>query len=194
MKQSSLKSAFVKIVSPNAGDSSAVPVPTPTPLKDEPIELSPLIEDLLEQLSAFDQDALEPSENGAGRPTRMNSKTVRTIMEAIVIGATYKDACESVGIWHNTLLTWAKKGETEPESKYGVFNEVLNATNGLCAVRYTKILHTAANKDDAKYALEWLKRRKRNDWGDNTDLTTNNEKVEFIVTYVNGVVAPMEPS
>jgi len=48
-------------------------------------------------------------------------------------------------------------------------------------VNMTRMIQQAAANRDWKAALEWLKRRRRADWGDNVDFTSGGEKVKAYV-------------
>lgn len=191
LKRSRFGTMITAIVNPSA----ELPMDEPVTLSDstatgdglvvEPldfVELAPVLLDLLDELARL----LAKEKPAIGRPSKLTVDNVRTLVTAIVIGATYKDACESVGIWHETFLQWIRESDADTSgkrTKYDVFSELVKQANGICAVRYTQILSAAAETQDAKYALEWLKRRRKVDWGDNVDLTSKEEKIEFIVKY-----------
>lgn len=112
------------------------------------------------------------------RPSKLTPETHAVIVDAILHGATYKDAAEAAGVEYNTFNEWMKKGVDSKSGAYREFNEAVGVANAQCAVNFTRVIQTAAAKGDAKFALEWLKRRRRADWGDNVDVTTNNQPLE----------------
>ena len=115
------------------------------------------------------------------RPSKLTPETQTVIVDAILHGCTYKDAAEAAGIEYNTFNEWMKKGEEAKSGAYREFNEAVKVANAQCAVNFTRIIQTAAAKGDAKYALEWLKRRRRAEWGDNVDVTTGGEMVKAYI-------------
>lgn len=114
------------------------------------------------------------------RPSKLTPETQNTIVEAILHGCTYKDAAEAAGVHYDTFNEWMKAGTENKRGKFFEFSEAVQAANAQCAVNFTRVIQTAAAKGDAKYALEWLKRRRRSEWGDNVDVTTGGEKVTAI--------------
>ncbi len=115
------------------------------------------------------------------RPSKLTPETQNTIVDAILHGCTYKDAAEAAGVEYNTFNEWMKKGATSKSGQYREFNEAVQVANAQCAVNFTRVIQTAAAKGDAKYALEWLKRRRRAEWGDNVDVTSGGKEVERVV-------------
>jgi len=93
---------------------------------------------------------------------------------------TCKDAAEAAGVHYDTFNEWMKAGKEATRGRLFEFSEAVQAANAQCAVNFTRVIQTAAAKGDAKYALEWLKRRRRAEWGDNVDVTTGNEKITAI--------------
>lgn len=116
------------------------------------------------------------------RPSKLTPEAQAAIVDAVLHGCTYKDAAEAAGVEYNTFNEWMKKGSEGKSGAYREFNEAVQKANAQCAVNFTRIIQTAAAKGDAKYALEWLKRRRRSEWGDNVDVTTGNEKLPSVTT------------
>lgn len=115
------------------------------------------------------------------RPSKLNPETADKIIDAILHGCTYKDACEAAGIWFTTFNDWMKQGEEATSGKYYEFNHRVQAANAQCAVNFTRVIQSAAAKGDAKYALEWMKRRRRAEWGDNVDVTSEGKTLKGYV-------------
>ena len=111
------------------------------------------------------------------RPSKLTPETQTVIVDAILHGATYKDASEAAGIEYNTFNEWMKKGAEAKSGAYREFNEAVGVANAQCAVNFTRIIQSAAAKGDAKFALEWLKRRRRAEWGDSVDVTSGGERI-----------------
>lgn len=128
-----------------------------------------------------------------GRPSKLTPETQAAIVDAILHGCTYSDAAGAAGVDYNTFNEWRKKGEASTSGKYREFNEAIDRANAQCAANFTRIIQTAAAKGDWKAALEWLKRRRRNEWGDNLDVTTNNEKIEIRPFVYDHSIARLAP-
>jgi len=118
------------------------------------------------------------------RPSKLTPEAQAAIVEAVLHGCTYKDASEAAGVSYETFNEWMKAGRENKRGKFSEFSELVDKANAKCAVNFTRVIQTAAAKGDAKYALEWLKRRRRSEWGDNVDVTSNNEKIQQTVIYI----------
>lgn len=106
------------------------------------------------------------------RPSKLTPESHAVIVDAILHGSTYKDAAESAGVDYNTFNEWMKKGAEAKSGTYREFNEAVSIANAECAKNMVRVIQSAAAKGDWKAALEWLKRRRRSDWGDNVDVTS----------------------
>ena len=111
------------------------------------------------------------------RPSKLTPEVQEVIVDAILHGSTYKDAAESAGVQYNTFNEWMKKGEAAKTGQYREFNDSVSVANAECARNMVRVIQSAAAKGDWKAALEWLKRRRREDWGDGLDLTSLGEKI-----------------
>ena len=124
------------------------------------------------------------------RPSKLTPEAQAAIVDAILHGCTYKDAAEAAGIEYNTFNEWMKKGEQSTSGKYREFNDAVSKANAQCAINFTRVIQSKAALGDWKAALEWLKRRRRSEWGDAVDLTSNNERIEFVIQSVPNSVPP----
>jgi len=113
------------------------------------------------------------------RPSKLTPEAQAAIVDAVLHGCTYKDAAEAAGVDYNTFNEWMKKGAEGKSGTYREFNEAVSKANAECAVNFTRVIQTAAAKGDAKYALEWLKRRRRSEWGDNVDFTSDGKAIQI---------------
>ena len=113
------------------------------------------------------------------RPSKLTPETQSTIVDAILHGATYKDAAEAAGVSYASFNAWMDEGRNAKSGKFLKFLEAVEIANAKCAVNFTRVIQSAAAKGDAKFALEWLKRRRRADWGDNIDLTTQGKSLNW---------------
>lgn len=114
------------------------------------------------------------------RPSKLTKEIIELIAGSVLYGCSYQDSCEAVGIDYTTFRKWMQKGENSRSGDYFELFDKVTKANAQCAVNFTRVIQTAAAKGDAKYALEWLKRRRRAEWGDNVDFTSGNEKITAI--------------
>lgn len=95
-----------------------------------------------------------------GRPTKANQERMEAICAMLEIGATRKDTANANGINYTTFLDWL--------GRFPEFSNAVETSEGVIAARMTARLYSEATKEggDWKASLEWLKRRRRDDWGD----------------------------
>ena len=96
------------------------------------------------------------------RPTKYDEAKAEKLSTLLRGGCTKRDAAGSIGVSEDTLARWIRNN--------AVFAEQVRAAESLCAVKMTAKI-TAAAETDWKAALEWLKRRRRDEWGDNLNLS-----------------------
>lgn len=116
-----------------------------------------------------------------GRPSKLTPEAQAAIVDAVLHGCTYSDAAEAAGVDYQTFNNWMLTGKDKKSGKYFEFFEAVNKANAECAKNFTRVIQSAAAKGDWKAALEWLKRRRRPEWGDNVDVTSGNERIEFVI-------------
>ena len=104
------------------------------------------------------------------RPSKLTEETHAVIVDAILHGATYKDAAEAAGIWYETFNEWMQRGERENSGKYFQFNHDVRQSEAQCRLNMTRVIQSAAAKGDWKAAEAYLKRRDRANWGDNIEM------------------------
>ena len=109
------------------------------------------------------------------RPTKLTPEVHAAIVEMILHGSTKKDAAEAAGVHYDTFNEWMKKGEEAKKGMYSEFSEAIKRAEAQCSVNYDRVIQTAAAKGDWKAALEWKRRRRREDWGDNIDITSESK-------------------
>lgn len=113
----------------------------------------------------------------AGRPSKLTPDTIKTLTDAIGLGASYVDACGAAGIDYSTFAAWIKKGREAKKGEYFDFLEVVRAEEAAATLRHLAVINNAAAKGDWKASLEWLRRRRRADWGDNVDVTSGGKEL-----------------
>jgi hypothetical protein len=112
-----------------------------------------------------------------GRPTKYTEEKMAAICTRLRAGCTRKDSAESVGTHYQTLWDWM---QADPAVR-----ERVERAEAECAVEMTALLMQAA-RVDAKFALEWLKRRRRDEWGDNLSLSRLSD--EDVIALAEGRV------
>lgn len=100
------------------------------------------------------------------RPTKYTEEKANHLAALLKGGCTRKDAAGSIGIDYHTLLDWLERRPA--------FADLVEKSESFCAVNMTTIL-TKAAKDDPRWALEWLKRRRPDEWSDAVKLAHSGE-------------------
>jgi len=115
-----------------------------------------------------------------GRPTKLTPKVVDALCENIEVGAGYADAAHAAGIANSTLSYWRNAGEeinervqaegdqgaglSQDELRLWDFWKRFRAAEAQGAVNCATMVYNAAMKDPDK-ALQWLERRRPEEWG-----------------------------
>ena len=111
------------------------------------------------------------------RPSKLTPETQAAIVDAILHGATYKDAAEAAGVWYTTFNEWMQRGEAAKVGQYYEFNHAVRKAEAQCRLNMTRVIQSAAAKGDWKAAEAYLRRRDRVNWGDNVDVTSGGEAI-----------------
>ena len=128
-----------------------------------------------------------------GRPSKLTPETIKTLTDAIGLGASYVDACGAAGISYSLFAEWMKKGREHKKGEFVDFLEAVKAEEAAATLRHLAVINNAAAKGDWKASLEWLKRRRRTEWGDSVALTDpDGKKFELIVKYEDANDKPPE--
>lgn len=114
----------------------------------------------------------------AGRPSKLTPEVIQTLTSAIGLGASYVDACEAARISYSLFAEWMKKGREQKKGEYADFLEAIKAEEAAATLRHLAVINNAAAKGDWKASLEWLKRRRRGEWGDNVDVTSGGAPLQ----------------
>ena len=116
------------------------------------------------------------------RPSKLTPEVQETIVKAIGLGASYADAAHAAGVSYETFNEWMKAGATAKTGRFLQFSEAVRKEEADAALRHLAVINNAAAKGDWKASLEWLRRRRRQDWGDSVDVTSGGDKVQINVT------------
>jgi hypothetical protein len=100
-----------------------------------------------------------------GRKTKRTPEVEKIIIDALSIGLSIDDACAYARINQDTFHTWKKA--------FSDFSESCTRAEMLLIARSAARLSKEVNNQDGdwKSALEVLKRRRRNDWSERTEVT-----------------------
>jgi hypothetical protein len=111
------------------------------------------------------------------RPSKLTPAVQETIVKAIGLGASYVDAAHAAGVSYDIFNEWMKAGAAAHSGKFFQFFEAIRKEEADAALRHLAVLNNAAAKGEWKASLEWLKRRRRAEWGDSVDFTSGNERI-----------------
>ena len=117
------------------------------------------------------------------RPTKYNEEKAAQIATLLRSGCTRKDAVGSIGIDYTTFLRWIEHNPS--------FANLVTSAEAFAAVKMTTILTKAAD-GDWRAALEWLKRRKRDEWGDTINVGLDTEITRLMATLAGAGKAETE--
>ena len=109
------------------------------------------------------------------RPSKFTPEVTETIIKALQIGATYKDAAEAAGVDYDTYNEWIKAGKAAKSGRFFEFSEAVRKSEAQARLNYLSTIAQAAAKGDWKAAEAFLKRRDRANWGDVVDLTSGGK-------------------
>lgn len=114
------------------------------------------------------------------RPSKYNEHTRARILEALRSGMTRCGAAGYAKIDEAQIRRWCQR--------FASFAEECRVAEMQAVARFEgKIISSAAGKDgDPKMALEWLKRRRRVDWGDKIDVSVLSD--EELITRTAGLL------
>lgn len=112
------------------------------------------------------------------RTTKYSAEMAQRICDSLRNGSTRRAACWSNGICEDTFANWLKSKSD--------FSEQVKQAEALAEIKFTDVIADAAKNGDVKAALEWLKRRRRDDWGDSEKVELSGE-VNQVVKILKGV-------
>jgi DNA-binding XRE family transcriptional regulator len=121
------------------------------------------------------------------RPTKRTPEVEKKLRDLLRCGATRADAARAAGITYETLRQW-EKDDAE-------FAEDIAQSESECAARMAARIYQEATRSDGDWraAVEWLKRRRRDEWSERQEITlgkvremTDDELIAFIKGGVGG--------
>lgn len=125
-----------------------------------------------------------------GRPCKL-PKVRNDVIRHLRAGATRRDAALLSGICPDSLRDWLAKGREDAEAgrktPFSAFLQEVEQAEAEARQRLVVTIQRAALEfGDWRAALEFLKRRDREHWGDQSDAQSNNEPVRLVLEVVGG--------
>ena len=112
------------------------------------------------------------------RPTKFTEEARRKILEGLRAGFTRSAAAGTAGVHPAQIGRWC--------TAYATFATECVIAEAVAEARFTVVITKAAQEGDANLALQWLKRRKRDEWGDNLSLSRLSD--EDVIALATGGV------
>jgi hypothetical protein len=111
-------------------------------------------------------------------------KIIRTLEPFFKLGCNPRKACEYAGIPYTTIDTWIQKDEA--------LRIQFNAWQNEVSVSARKVWKKAIDDNNVQQAVEWLKRKEKEEFSDRTetDITSKNEKITS--TVLPGLIIEVE--
>lgn len=121
--------------------------------------------------------------NEEGKYTKKTEEVVKKIEEAFAMDCTIEEVLVYADISKQTLYNWIKEDEKWKKR-----------LDGLRAVPFLKARTTVIKGIEQNYqnAMDYLKRKKKLEFGDNIDMTSGGEKVIPIINLNNNDIQPDE--
>ena len=112
-----------------------------------------------------EEPPLEESKAKLGRPSRLDD-IADQIVAALRNGADRAAAAEYTGVRYGTFRSWLSRGR-DGQEPFAEFLEDVRAAEAEAAVRMAKVVFDAAYQEkDVRAALEWLRRRRPEQWNE----------------------------
>lgn len=102
----------------------------------------------------------------------------QAIIKALLVGNTRKAAAEFAGVHRDTLYEWIKTSPT--------FSDMVTRAEASAEVGHVACLAKAAQAGDWRASIEFLKRRRRDDWGDHVNFDLDNEISRLLAQVAGG--------
>ena len=97
-----------------------------------------------------------------------DTERMKRLFEAVGLGLPMTSCCGYAGIGYQTFYSWMKKGEEQPDSKYGDFAREIGRLKAEVVKKYVETIEKVAtdpNDPNWKAAIEFLKHRFPETWG-----------------------------
>lgn len=110
---------------------------------------------------------IKPNAPPKASATARHSEETERLLQAIRLGATYKNACNYAGISFDTFRRWIAKGEKESSGKWHDFFCAVRKAEGEALVGWLARIEKAAQDGDWKAAAWKIERRYPAEYGKN---------------------------
>jgi len=125
--------------------------------------------------------------NKRGRPTKLNSDVLESLVAMFERGAGRKMACEAVDISYMTFLNWLHRGEKAKSGEYFDFFCAIKKAEGLAKVFHVANIHRHAVTTWQASAW-WLERKcpeefRKVDRIESTGIDGQPQQVEHVITW-----------
>ncbi len=121
----------------------------------------------------------------AGRPTKFTPEREKTILDALKNGMTRSAAAGLAGVHVVRLCEWC--------AKYSNFRNACAVAEQEAEARITGTLIKAVVAGDWKAAESWLKRRRRDEWGDGVSVRYERMTEDELRAYITGLPLGVAP-
>jgi len=116
--------------------------------------------------------------NDEGKYTKLEPETIKKLEEAFAMDCSITEACLFANIRTQTYYNWIKDNPDLKER----FDELRE--NPFLVARTTI---NKAIAENPQYAFEYMKRKKRKEFGDNVDVLSGGEKInQVLVKFLDG--------
>jgi hypothetical protein len=114
--------------------------------------------------------------NPVGRPTKMTPETVTKLEQAFAIDCSVEEACTYAEISRNTFYEWLKRNP-----------EYQDRIDELRQMPLLKARQTVVNSlTDPNHAFRYLEKKRRKEFGNNLDITSDNERLTINLVQYDG--------
>lgn len=114
--------------------------------------------------------------NPVGRPTKMTPETVTKLEQAFAIDCSVEEACSYADISRNTFYEWLKRNP-----------EYQDRIDELRQMPLLKARQTVVNSlTDPNHAFRYLEKKRRKEFGNNLDITSDNERLTINLVQYDG--------
>lgn len=112
------------------------------------------------------------------RTSKLTPELQAQIVKDVSLGVTFRDAALAAGVEEATFYNWMKWGKEQKKGLYFEFFKSVRSAESVARKNFTLVITKAAQDNDWRAALEYLKRHDRTTWGDNVDVTAQNTDAE----------------
>jgi hypothetical protein len=99
------------------------------------------------------------------RPTKLEPKTLKRLVDAIKLGATYPIACKYANISYETFCAWRRKADEEESGLFVEFAEAIALAEGTAGVTALRKIQQASREGTWQASAWFLERRYPDQYG-----------------------------